>query len=164
MSLWEEIEKYKGLVSKGIISGGHHGHRSKKHDLTIRNYDKKGGDQIRSPKGSPAIPKDCYPNISDFNSIIVNKGYGCGNCGNKYYNLNSYNVWRCNQCGSLYPFIAMLKDKQRPVKVIDWLVPCTICSSCWMIESKKGGYFCLDCQTILEENRKRLVMVGSVTK
>lgn len=142
-----------------MILGGHHGHYGKKVNLTLCNHNKKRGDQMRSPKRSPDTPEDCHQKTYDINSPKENEGYGCGNCGNKYYTLTSYNVWRCKHCNSLYPFISKLKDQQRPVEVADWLVPCPICSNCWMVESKKGGYFCLDCQTLFEENRKRLVMV-----
>lgn len=79
-------------------------------------------------------------------SPVRGRGYGCGKCAGREYELTSFNLWQCRRCGSLYPFIAKLKDRQRPVETMDGLEACRTCGSPWLIQSTREDYFCPDCQ------------------
>jgi DNA-directed RNA polymerase subunit RPC12/RpoP len=89
------------------------------------------------------------------------EGYGCAKCGSKKYTLTSFNMWECSGCNSLFPYISRF-DGLRTVKRLFWLTPCVICHDPWLMHSKSGGYYCLECQPFSLEDYDQLVCAGGL--
>lgn len=121
----------------------------------------KATDKLMAKYGSPSPEPQAQeqPPIDPANPT----GYGCGKCGSKHYSLTRFNMWECSGCGSLFEYIARFDDL-RTIKRLFWLTPCALCHSPWLMHSKTGGYYCLECQLLPREDWDQLVCVGGVKR
>lgn len=52
------------------------------------------------------------------------------------------------------------KPENQVIEKVDWLKPCSICSGHHFTESDRGGYFCVECQTLPEGAEVLRIVVG----
>jgi ribosomal protein L37AE/L43A len=95
--------------------------------------------------------------------LAIQEGYGCGKCGSKKYRLTPSKIWECTSCGAMFPYIAKF-DALQTIKRLFWLTPCLFCHTPWLMHSKRGGYYCLECQPFPIEDWDQLVCAGGVKR